>query len=56
MISVPSRPQQIMLLTRNENSLKISWVQPLATNGPLTGYNVSAKTLFSYAPVSSNYC
>lgn len=46
---VPSNPQQIILLQRTENALRISWRKPLATNGPLSGYKISATPLFSYS-------
>ncbi|ODN03141.1 putative tyrosine-protein kinase Wsck [Orchesella cincta] len=46
---VPSSPQQIILLQRTENALRISWRKPLATNGPLSGYKITATPLFSYS-------
>lgn len=46
---VPSNPQQIILLQRTENALRISWRKPLATNGPLSSYKISATPLFSYS-------
>ncbi|CAG7814992.1 unnamed protein product [Allacma fusca] len=48
---VPSPPQQIMLLQRAEDSLQISWVRPLAPNGHLVGYRITAQPLFTYAQV-----
>jgi hypothetical protein len=51
---VPSAPQQVMLLQKTESLLRISWVKPLATNGPLTGYHVTATGKFSYSHVSKS--
>jgi len=48
---VPSPPQNLMLVQRGENTMQISWMKPLATNGPLTGYTIRANKLFSYSQV-----
>lgn len=47
--AVATAPRSLTLLTRNENTLKITWEPPRVQNGMIQEYHVTATPLSSYS-------